>query len=71
MTAKARSRNRSVSTREQIAMAKMCCVCRVERAKGLCGCWRNDIWEECRAPLCRGCADIRLNVWRCKRCAKK
>jgi len=64
-------RAKRVSTREQIAMAKMCSACGVSRAKELCGCWRNELGEECRAPLCKECADIRLNVWRCKRCAKK
>ena len=52
-----------------IAKASMCSICRTSRAENLCGCWRKELGEECRAPLCKKCADIRLNVWRCKRCA--
>lgn len=58
-------------SRLAIAKASMCGACRVNRAKNLCGCWRNELGEECRAPLCRACADIRMDVWRCKRCARK
>lgn len=70
-----KAKKRVQMSRSYEAALKDCADCRgggkVTQAEDFCGCWRNDIWEECKRPLCRNCADIRLNVWRCKRCAGK
>lgn len=64
-------KRKPLTRRQRDAMAKYCCECITERAEDFCGCWIQTLNKECHAPLCRSCADIRLNVWRCKRCAGK
>lgn len=57
--------------RERMAAVFKCGECHTQQAQEMCGCWIQGLDRECKKPLCRECADVRLGIWRCKGCSKK
>lgn len=65
MKAKVKQTGRAIEASKQ-----KCRECWLEYAKEYCGAWINDgsnegRGRECRKPICRECAGVRLGLWLC------
>jgi len=61
-------RSKPLTQRQRDARKLKCEECFDEKAEDFCGCWIQSEDRECYKALCRNCADIRLNIWRCFEC---